>query len=227
MRIGLSAIAARNCREQTMFRLRQLLPLAALVIVMACAPPAAAQNIIDEWQSVKAPPAPALKPAKIDPKMTALLVVDMVNQFCGPRYTHCPGMIPTVKKLLTEARAAGVMVIYTSIPQIARTDVVKELAPTGSEPFVQSFLNKFLESDLEKILKDKGITTVILVGLAANGAVIDTSSQAAQKGFSVVIPIDAITAITPYAEQFTVWQLANAPVISPKITLTKSDMIKF
>ena len=149
-----------------MFRLRQLLPLAALAAVLAYAAPAAAQTIIDEWASVKVLPPPALKPVTVDPKTTALLVLDMMNQYCGPqRYTRCPGMIPTVKKLLTEARAKGAMVVYTSIPQFAKTDVVKDLAPSGNEPFVQSFLDKFLNSDLEKTLKDKGIKTVIMTGV--------------------------------------------------------------
>jgi nicotinamidase-related amidase len=208
-----------------MFRLR--LSLAALAGVLAYASPAAAQNVIDDWQSVKVPPAPTLKPVTVDPKTTALLVVDLTNQFCGPRYTQCPGMIPTVKKLVTEARAKGVMVIYTSIPQVAKTEVVKELAPAENEPFVQSFLDKFVNSDLEKTLKDKSITTIIMVGLAANGAVLYTVSAAVQKGFGIVVPVDAITAINPYAEQFSLWQLGNAPIISTKITLTKSDMIKF
>jgi nicotinamidase-related amidase len=208
-----------------MFRLR--LSLAALAGVLAYASPAAAQNVIDDWQSVKVPPAPTLKPVTVDPKTTALLVIDLTNQFCGPRYTQCPGMIPTVKKLVSEARAKGVMVIYTSIPQVAKTEVVKELAPAENEPFVQSFLDKFVNSDLEKTLKDKSITTIIMVGLAANGAVLYTVSAAVQKGFGIVVPVDAITAINPYAEQFSLWQLGNAPIISTKITLTKSDMIKF
>jgi nicotinamidase-related amidase len=89
------------------------------------------------------------------------------------------------------------------------------------------FLDKFLNSDLEKTPKERGITTVIMTGLVFHGAILFTSSEAAQKGFSVVIPVDAITAITPYAEQFSVWQFGNAPIISTKITLTKSDMIKF
>ncbi|MFI4960436.1 MAG: cysteine hydrolase [Hyphomicrobiales bacterium] len=204
------------------------MPLAALAAVLVYAAPAPAQTIIDEWASVKALPPPALKPVTVDPKTTALLVLDMVNLFCNPqRYTHCPGMIPTVKKLLTEARAKGAMVVYTSIPQAAKTEVVTDLAPSGNEPFVQSFLDKFLNSDLEKTLKDKGITTVIMTGLASNGAILYTAGEAVQKGFSIVIPVDAITAITPYAEQFSVWQFANAPIISTKITLTKSDMIKF
>jgi nicotinamidase-related amidase len=60
-----------------------------------------------------------------------------------------------------------------------------------------------------------------------NGAILYTAGEAVQKGFSIVIPVDAITAINPYAEQFSVWQFGNAPIISTKITLTKSDMIKF
>lgn len=211
-----------------MFHVRHLLPLAALAAVLVYAAPAPAQTIIDEWASVKALPPPALKPVTVDPKTTALLVLDMVNQFCNPqRYTRCPGMIPTVKKLLTEARAKGALVVYTSIPQTTKTDVVTDLAMSGNEPFVQSWLDKFLNSDLEKTLKDKGITTIIITGLAYNGAVLYTSGEAALKGFSVVVPVDAVTAITTYAEQFSVWQLGNAPIISTKITLTKSDMIKF
>jgi nicotinamidase-related amidase len=211
-----------------MSQIRHLLPLAALAAVLVYAAPAPAQTIIDEWASVKALPPPALKPVTVDPKTTALLVLDMVNQFCNPqRYTRCPGMIPTVKKLLTEARAKGALVVYTSIPQTAKTDVVTDLAMSGNEPFVQSWLDKFLNSDLEKTLKDKGITTIIITGLAYNGAVLYTSGEAALKGFSVVVPVDAVTAITTYAEQFSIWQLGNAPIISTKITLTKSDMIKF
>ena len=211
-----------------MSQIRHLLPLAALAAVLVYAAPAPAQTIIDEWASVKPLPPPALKPVTVDPKTTALLVLDMVNQFCNPqRYTRCPGMIPTVKKLLTEARAKGALVVYTSIPQTAKTDVVTDLAMSGNEPFVQSWLDKFLNSDLEKTLKDKGITTIIITGLAYNGAVLYTSGEAALKGFSVVVPVDAVTAITTYAEQFSIWQLGNAPIISTKITLTKSDMIKF
>lgn len=205
-----------------------LVMAAMATTIVALSPPAQAANIVDEWASVKAEPAPTLKPVTVEPKTTALLIFDMVKQFCNPQgYAGCPSMIPTVKKLLTEARAKDVMVVYTSIPGVAKTDIDKELAPTGNEPFVQLSLDKFLNTDLEKILKDKGITTIILTGLAANGAIIVTSGEAALRGFKVIVPVDAMTAKTPYAQQFTTWQLANAPTISTKITLTTSDIIKF
>lgn len=63
-----------------MFRLRQLSLLAALAAALVYAGPSAAQTIIDEWQSVKAPPAPALKAVTLDPKSTAILVMDFVNR---------------------------------------------------------------------------------------------------------------------------------------------------
>ena len=66
-----------------MVHLRSLLPLAALAAVLVYAAPAPAQTIIDEWASVKAPLAPALKDVTLDPKTTALLVMDFVKQTCN------------------------------------------------------------------------------------------------------------------------------------------------
>lgn len=210
--------------------MRQLsiMTLAACAVIGALALPAQAANIVDEWASVKAEPAPTLKPVTVEPKTTALLIFDIVKPFCNPqRYTRCPAMLPAVKKLLTEARAKGMMVIYTSVPPVPKTAIVDELTPTANDQFLQSWTDKFLNTDLEKILKDHGIATVIVTGLASNGAVLETSSEAALKGFKVIVAVDLTTAITTYAEQFVIWQLANGPIISPNITMTTSDMIKF
>lgn len=54
-----------------MSRLRRLVPFAAIAIVLsATALPARAETIIEEWQNIKAPPAPQLKPVTLDPKTT-------------------------------------------------------------------------------------------------------------------------------------------------------------
>jgi nicotinamidase-related amidase len=107
------------------------------------------------------------------------------------------------------------------------SEVLSDVAPTANEPYVQSFIDKFLNSDLEKILKEKGIKTVITVGVSAVGAVMNTASHAAQIGFEVIIPADGLSAPDLYFEQYAVWQLTHAPVIPPHITLTSIDMIKF
>ena len=63
---------------------RQLLCFAALAAVLkVCAAPASAETIIDEWPSVKAPPAPQLKPVTLESKTTALILIDIIKQTCN------------------------------------------------------------------------------------------------------------------------------------------------
>ena len=79
-----------------MIRVRQLLRLAALGAVLVYAAPAPAQTIIDEWSSVKAPPAPALKSVTVDPKTTALLMMDIIKQTCNTQSA------PTLRRLYSQ-----------------------------------------------------------------------------------------------------------------------------
>lgn len=187
-----------------------------------------AQTIIDTWDTVKAPPAPEFKTVTIDPKTTALLLLDFNKQTCNAeRRPRCIASIPKVKKLLDGARAKGVAVIYSLSAGAAAADIAKELAPMKNDPVVTSGPDKFLGTELEKILKDKNISSVIVTGTAAHGAVLHTASTGALKGFSVIVPVDGLSAETLYPEQYTVWHLVNAPRISTKVTLTRTDLIKY
>jgi nicotinamidase-related amidase len=200
--------------------------IAAIAVIAALAVPVHAADIVDEWASVKAPAAPALKPVTVDPKTTALLMLDFMNQNCGKR-PRCVASIPAMKKLLAAARAAKAPVIYSIIPNSTTADVIKDVAPEASEPHVQSGPDKFLNTDLDKILKDKGIKTVIAVGTSSNGAVLFTASGAAFRGMNVVVPVDGMTSVDAIAEYASVIDFQTAPFVSNKTTLTRSDMIKF
>jgi nicotinamidase-related amidase len=186
---------------------------------------ASAQTIVDEWATVKAPPAPELKPVTLDPKTTALLMLDFVAPNC-PQRPRCVASVPAVKKLLVEARAKGVLVVYATGPTGKRADVVPELAPTDSEPLVSTGVDKFANTDLERILKAGGTQTVITMGTAAQGAVLYTASAASLRGMKVIVPVDGMSD-SPYSEQYTAWHLANAPLVSRNVTLTKLELIKF
>ena len=203
-----------------------IIAAAAGIMVAALALPAQAANIVDEWASVKVPAAPALKPVTVDPKTTALLMLDFMNQNCGKR-PRCGATLPAMKKLLEAARAAKATVVYSLIAKTTPADVMKEVAPLPDEPSVLSGPDKFRNTELEKILKDKGITTVIVVGTAANGAVLYTASGAAFRGMNVIVPVDGLSAVEAYAELASVFMFMNAPQVSAKTTLTKSEMIKF
>ena len=212
------------------FRRRLLLKPAIIawsiaVIICLSFPSAFAQTIVDEWNAVKVPPAPELKPVTIDPKKTALLMLDFNKQVCNAeRRPRCIASILKVRKLLAEARAKGVYVIYSITFGATAADIAKELAPLGGEPVVVSGPDKFMGTDLEKILREKGIKTVIVVGTAAHGAVLYTASGAALRGIQVIVPVDGISAEITYAEQYTTWHLVNAPRLSNLVTITRIDL---
>lgn len=201
------------------------LVLGLLVVGTTFANVAKGQTIVDDWASIKAPPAPELKPVKINAKDTALLVLDVVKQICGPR-PRCVASLPKMQGLLAAARERGVLVVYSLAGQPI-TDVLPEVAARAEDPSVSSGPDKFLNTDLDKILKDKGIKTVIAVGTAAEGAVLNTAAGAAFRGFKVIIPVDGMSSTNPYAEQYTAWHLANAPRVGAQTTLTKFELIGF
>ena len=200
--------------------------LIAVAVLATFVLPAQAANIMDEWAGMKAPPAPVLKPVAVDAKTTALLMLDFMNQGCGKR-PRCLDTIPAMQKLLADAREHKAAVIYSIVANSTPADVIKDVAPLPDEPHVLSGPDKFLRTDLEKILKDKGITTVIVTGTAANGAVLYTASGAAFRGMNVIVPVDGLSSVDAYADYSTVFTFTSAPAVSAKTTLTKSDMIKF
>jgi nicotinamidase-related amidase len=207
--------------------------LTAAAIFAALALPAKAANIIDEWTSVKAPAAPPLKEVKVDSKTTALLVLDLLKQSCNEeRRPRCVASIPAVAKFQATAREKGIMVVNTILPIAKVEDVVPAVAPKAGEPVISAWVDKFMVVDkdtgLQKMLKDKGITTVIPVGTASYGAVLYTGSAAALRGFNVVVPVDGMSSEDLYFDQASTWLLAKGTGgIGPKVTLTTFDMIKF
>ena len=198
---------------------------AAFLIVGICGGTALAGDIVEEWAAQK-PPAPELKPVTVDPKTTALLMLDFMKQNCGPR-PRCMATLPAMKKLLADARAANATVIYSIIANSTINDVLPDVAAQQGEPSVLAGPDKFRNTELEKILKDKNIQTIIAVGTASNGAVLYTASGAAFRGMKAIVPVDGMSAVDPVAEYATVLNFLSAPTVSAATTLTRSDMIKF
>ena len=212
--------------EDAMF-LGQSLRVAALAAGLATAGPVAAQTIIEDWSRVTPPPPPALSRVTVAPSTTALLVLDVATQTCNAQTRpRCVAMLPKVRQLIAFARAKGLMVVYSLGGASTAADILPEAAPAGGEPMVKSGPDKFVGTDLDRILKDKGIKTVVAIGAAAHGAVLHTASASAFRGYDVVVPVDAMAAESVYAEQYTAWHLVNAPRLADRVKLTKADMIE-
>lgn len=207
---------------------------AAAVSALIIASPASAQTIIDDWNTVCVPPPPELKPVTIDRPSTALLILDFngaQDPSKGPcninTKPRCLASVPKVAKMLAEARAKNVMVVFSLAGVGTPADIATALAPLPSEPIVKSGPDKFIKTDLDKLLADKGIKTLIVTGTGAEGAVLDTATDAALHGMNIIIPVDGMSSTEPYAEQYVAWHMTHAPGVAAKSTLTKIDMISF
>ena len=191
---------------------------------------AQAQTLIEEWGQAKFPPAPALKPAKIVPAETALLVMDFTRQTCTvERRKRCADSVPKVLKLVNEARGKGALIIYSvAVPNSVTADILPELKPAPGEQVLPPLgPDKFINSDLEKTLKDKGIKTVVAMGTQAQTSVLHTGATAALKGFKVIVPVDGMSGDEVFPELYTAWHLSTAARISARVTMTRLDMISF
>ena len=210
--------------------LAAILVTAIVMLVTAAIMPAWAQTIIDEWNEAKLPAPPALKAVTLVPKETALLVMDFTVQTCTPeKRKRCADSVPKVKKFVEDARAKGALIIYSvAVPGSVATDVLKDLTPAAGEQVLPPLgPDKFINSDLEKTLKDKGIKTVVAMGTQAQTSVLHTGGEAALRGFKVVVPVDAMSSDDLFPELYTAWHLSTAARISNQTTLTKLDMIGF
>lgn len=198
------------------------------VVMAFVAGPASAQGVVGEWDSIKPPPAPKLQQVTVDPAMTALLVMDFNAKNCTPdKRARCAAAIPKVKMLLDQARAHHMLVVYTRGPGMTDSDFVATLAPQAGERIFVGRADKFAGNGLDQYLKDHGITTLITTGTVANGAVLYTTFAAASRGYKVIVPVDTVPATHAYAEQMTIWQTANGPIVHNASTLTSAAMVKF
>jgi len=213
---------------------RYLLVLISMVSIMIFFPvinyPIHANNktIMDLWDEVKAPSNVELKSVKIDPKETAFLILDIEQRTCNSeRRPRCVASVSKIKNFLEKARSEGVAVVYSLTSGGTPETILPDVAPLGNEPIIKSSVDKFYNTELESILREKGIRSVIITGTTAEGAVLHTATGAAMRGFQVIVPIDGMSAGTLYAEQYTAWHLINAPGSRRRTTLTSFDMIEF
>ena len=210
---------------------RCLAAASMLAVILLGTMPALAADIVAEWATVKAPPAPELKPVTLDGKTTALLILDMMKRGCTAR-PRCSATVPNVKKLHDAARAAGAMVFYSLVGGDNPTpaDIVDPgIAPRDGEWVFQRGPDKFLGSGLAERLKQRGIKTVIVCGTSAQGVVIGTGSGSAQRGYKVIVPVYCMSSEDPYMEQYAAWHMfkGGPAIVTDQTTLTRSDMIKF
>ena len=174
----------------------------------------------------------------VDPARTALVVVDMQNDFVreggGLLVPDAEATIPAIRMLLELARANGVRVVYSQDthrdgdpewriwPEHAREgswgwDIVDELAPAPDDVVLRKpRYDAFYGTPLDHLLRLWGVDTLVMCGTVANICVHYTAASAALRWYEVVIPRDAISALDPFDLESSLRQ--TALVLDGRIT---------
>ncbi len=134
----------------------------------------------------------------------ALLIIDVQKGMDDParRPRNNPDAEQNIARLLDEWRAAGKLVVHVQHDSLNPDSVfvagkpgfpIKNLvAPLPGEPWIiKHHHSAFIGTDLEDLLREAGISTVVVTGLVANHCVETTARMANNLGFDVYLPRDA------------------------------------
>lgn len=205
-------------------------------VVVTVPPPPTSAPAPTATPVVAIPTIPASAAVTLDVKTTAFLVLDITSVICTPRKS-CVASLPALAALLKKARDAKVLVVYSDTPTAGST-ILPEVSQLPDDPKVTGRADKFIGTNLDDILKGKGIKTAVVVGSASNGAVLYTSFGANLRGYNVVVAEDGMSTDDAFAQFLTRYQLLNQPGFAnatntpPQegriaVTLSRTDLITF
>jgi nicotinamidase-related amidase len=208
------------------------LTAAAAALLLASIGSAWSADVIADWSKAEAPKPPPLKEVTVDPATTALLFLDIMKAGCTAR-PRCVAAVPNMVKIHNDARAHNMLVWYSLVGSDGKAtpdDIMDPaIKPRTGEWFRQSGADKFLGSTLEPLLKQANIKTLIICGNSYQGATVGTASEAAQRGYKVIVPVDCSAGEDVYNEQYATYHLAKSgpTYLTSVVTLTRSTMIKY
>ena len=171
----------------------------------------------------------------LDPATTALLIFDIIDHICARQPKIREQLVPAIASLLARARQAGVTIAYGTRAANMST-WLPEIAPAPGDIKIENHAqDRFYNTDLDKALKAKGITTLILTGWKVSGSVTYTSVGATLRGYTVVVPVDTTSDATDYEIVIGQYQIlnqnssnaTNEALKSKASTLSRTDLITF
>jgi nicotinamidase-related amidase len=178
------------------------------------------------------PNKPIPQEVTVDPKTTALLVLDL-NCRCEDPKERCNQLIEPVATFLDRARQANMFILYTAADRYRGTPEARMPAAFKQRPeeptIFPSAFDKFYSGEMQPMLQQRGVKTVICCGASSNQAVMYTATAAVRPfGYICVIPVDGLIARSDYEHEFTLHQFTILPGgAAEKFRITEFDKIKF
>ncbi|MCX8162756.1 MAG: cysteine hydrolase [Candidatus Bathyarchaeota archaeon] len=196
--------------------------------------------------SLEIPKIPEPIPVKLEAKTSALILVDLQNDFLHPNGALYMGdgarrIINPVKILLDKASSRGVPVIYTqdwhppdspefdiwpkhAVMDTWGSEIIEELKPV----FVSFTVRKevydaFYGTGLDALLSLLKVKHLVVAGVVSNICVLHTVGSSALRGYKPYIPVDCIAALNDFDQLLTLRQIS----FLYKGVLTRSDLLDF
>jgi nicotinamidase-related amidase len=165
----------------------------------------------------------------LDPKSTALVLIDLQKGILGRKLEPISPetLVERGKALAEKFRAVGAPVVLVNviprseesprrvdepspIPKIL-PDGFADLAPGLAEPgdllITKHGWGAFFGTNLDAELKDRGVRTIVLGGVATQFGVESTARQAWDLGYELIIAKDVTTSMTAEAHDRTMRQI--------------------
>ncbi|MEB3764649.1 MAG: cysteine hydrolase [Desulfurococcales archaeon] len=171
-------------------------------------------------KSVQVPEYSVVDSVKLPADKTAVIVVDMQNDFVKPEgKLYVPTAEETVepiRRLLEKAREKRVRIFYTKDthydddPEYSiwgehvkkgtwGWEIIDELEPREGDIVVEKTrYNGFYGTPLDDLLRVYKIEYVVIVGTVANICVLHTAASAALRWYKVIVPMDGISALNEF-----------------------------
>ena len=180
--------------------------------------------------SFEVPPYAVEDAVLVDPARTALVVIDMQNDFVqrggSLLVPDAEATIPAIRRLLELARLNRMRVVYGQdthhrgdpewemwpehcLEGSWGWEIIAELAPGVDDTVLRKVrYDAFFGTSLDHLLRLWGVDTLIICGTVANIGVQYTAASAALRWYHVVIPRDAISALEPFDLEASLRQTA-------------------
>lgn len=180
--------------------------------------------------SFEVPPYAVEDAVLVDPARTALVVIDMQNDFVqrggSLLVPDAEATIPAIRRLLKLARLNRMRVVYGQdthhrgdpewemwpehcLEGSWGWEIIAELAPGVDDTVLRKVrYDAFFGTSLDYLLRLWGVDTLIICGTVANIGVQYTAASAALRWYHVVIPRDAISALEPFDLEASLRQTA-------------------
>ncbi|MGW5772359.1 isochorismatase family protein [Streptomyces longwoodensis] len=143
-------------------------------------------------------------PDALDAARTALVLVDLMDRIVAlPLEPHKgTDVLATAETLADAFRSAGALVVLVRVERPGVTEqppgsgLVAGLSRPGDVEVVKRTVGAFQDTGLDDVLRGRGVTTVVIGGIATNLGVESTARAAADLGYDLLFVEDAMTALT-------------------------------